>query len=448
MVSMPAPKIKLYVPDMWRTELNKLAKVKPEFKKIIKFEKLDEYKTGVNKSAIDRVQKKSDIEDDLLHILLLPITHFAIHKKDCDLRMIGPAISTKNDIFLFRNKVLPVKRRFITSKSQYFSVGVKESELTTTNAVRLLLANWTPDYFLRSQPESLAEVNSEIPEYVAKIKKHFLGMFNFREFTCPKERLNQLLLRNIDAAIFMGKELNYKNGNGEKRSLFQNPEIIDVLNVNRELNNIYNTQFFPRAVFSVFSKDVVNKASQMKEFVELINETVAQRHDSFFGKNGSRLSEANIQIPSYTGWKSDGDTVVTLIKFIADINRDEVISHRGKMQEDSGNIIGDAESISIQDFVYWGQVFWKEMMKLSKQYLAKFYAEKESNASYFKECKLVQGIIKESDCYWQKLDMHELVNRTSDDSVTRDTILHEALSFALKALNKRVASQDEYWRVS
>src|SRR5689334_11161862 len=121
---MPASKkrIVLFLPSMW-DELYKQAKLEapPEADWELQRITLDVETTGFSGNAYDMAHGFQQAGH--LPLLLLPVAHCAENIYDQNLAIVGPAVRTRDDVYVFRSRRKPSSRSL-------FRIGVKEEELT------------------------------------------------------------------------------------------------------------------------------------------------------------------------------------------------------------------------------------------------------------------------------------------------------------------------------
>lgn len=337
--------VMLYTPDMWN---NLFSSRRLDSKKLKKrwhdqnggelvVRKFDVKQSGLRTKAYDRVETDRKGKKHL-PVMLLPIGHCAENIRGQRLKIIGPAIATRNDIFVFRSRKDPPPGSDVTKKVSTFVVAVREAELTTSNISRVVLQHSRPDKFFPPQGS---------PNEWLDAKLRFTDIRHAEEAE-PKQRARALLDGKVHAAIFMGHELDMLGEFAE--------DLIDAANLNRLANNLYNVRLFPRALYVTFAKFVEDPhgAEAARAFAATINEEVRAYYSKTKEKHGAAL-ERRTQQPSLTGPEASFDEIRTIIKFT------EHMLHETFDKDREGSRQQQARHLVPEDFLFYEDVAAREI---------------------------------------------------------------------------------------
>ena len=211
----------LYVPKMWLDTTNKLLDASAAFRSETLPDIFEVSKSGILEDFYKTVRKDTKEE---LSVCLLPVAHCALNKIDQGLKVIGPAIATRNDIFLFRRTG---ERRKVQLP---FVVGTKELDLTTSNLFRVAASLAAHDMFFYSDD---AYLPSSLLDKSLDARTELINNIKCEEENSPSKRFKFLLEGIYDAAVFMGEDLTVRHPTTKKRGLiFGMRDVVDVLNLN------------------------------------------------------------------------------------------------------------------------------------------------------------------------------------------------------------------------
>ena len=317
--------IKLFLPDYWDSLFARLRlHVGKELDWELQSENLDIELTGGDGEAYNMIL--DDADENTIPIMVLPITHCLLNLNTKKLKIIGPAFKTINDIYLVRHK----KRSAINPED--IKIGVRETELTTSNISRVIFNHHFNDKFFNYDFDNDHKHNS-FSSYVSHIP-----------ILKPQERLEHVTNSTHNAAIFMGKELYELN-------IFNNSDLIVAANMNRIICNLFNIPIFPRAVFAVFEKYITNYYTKyLDEFFDLYNSLVKNLHDRQYKKYRSfHINET--QFFCFTGKQSKIDEINTLVKFTNELYHTDFGT-----KDRNTHLIGEKPNLTFKDFLWWKDI--------------------------------------------------------------------------------------------
>jgi hypothetical protein len=331
-------KFTLHIPRMWKPIIQPFDDPLGEFGRHIDIQLLSVSETGISDQAYRNIPPDTPA---LLHVLMLPVAHCALNMDDFRFKVVGPAIATRNDIFVFKARQKP------EILDGWFIVGTKEVDLTSSNIFRIVMANW-PDDMLFFSEDALSK--PEIRESVAKIKEHILSKLKCETQYHPEARLDRLRNGEYHAAVFMGEEL----GVG-KKSLFRQEDIIDVLNLNRRINSLYHVRSLPRAVLCIRNGENVDPKS-VDDFVLLYNKAVGRAAAS---SKVVRGADGRQQVPLMVGPSASEDEIETLIRFTQDMHSPHIKQWRRNDINDADRAkeLRASRELRRSDFTHWNVTY-------------------------------------------------------------------------------------------
>ncbi len=341
----------LYTPEMWnnlfsenRLDFNRLAeRWQRSTKGKLEHRQFDVETSGINPTAYQRFRKER--RPNALSIMLLPIGHCAENVESEALKIIGPAVATRNDIFVFRLRQEPPPST-PASEKDIFMVAVREAELTTSNISRVVLHHSTPDVFFPPRGSPHEWHDNKVERF---------GVVSHYTVSDPQARIDEIVNGEAHIAIFMGSEL-------EKVRPFDDERLIDVANLNRLVNNIYSVPMFPRAVYAVFASDTEGDGLEaVQTFAKVVNEEIDDYERKSRELRPPDEVERRTQTPTRTGEGASLEDIETILRFTRDM-----LSKKFKPDR-QGHRKQVARKLKRSDFLFYEDVaaplFYASMIK-------------------------------------------------------------------------------------
>jgi hypothetical protein len=365
--------VKVYYPKLWKRliEALKSSEFGTEF---ADWELIDVKDTGQDGT---KIQSLLSLNPNQANILILPITHSSLHINTLKLKIIGTAVATRDDIFVFRRNEDPQKT---PSKIPYFTIGVKDPDITTTYAFLLAMSRWDPDAIFHSNYKKMGPpiIQDAYKKTLENVKIVMNGRYKFRGVDSHVKRYDQLVNNkdkneSIDAAIFTGDELTIKK-NRMNIELFKDENIVDTMNVNRIINNIYGIRHFPRALMLVSEADLATHKSNIDNFIREYNNRIGSLDVKLSKVGGKHIARS--QILCKVGGECIKDHCDVAIKFTTAICKQPISTMRATdfFTEPNREQLSEARGLKPTDFLHFEELFydkWKYAIQKSVAGLVK-----------------------------------------------------------------------------
>lgn len=316
--------IDLHLPEYWDRLYNLLqAKMKRTPFEINRFD-LDIEITGEGGNAYSNIITTSK-ESGNIPIMVLPISHCVLNIDQYNLKIVGPAFKTINDVYL-------VRRKNCGTRPDSLIIGVREKELTTSNISRVVFNHIYEDRFF------FYDVREKMYEHA---HANISTKIRHKAYFTPEDRLKGLLKEELDASIFMGEELLDKR-------IYNDDNFIVAANLNRIICNLFNVQKFPRTVFATF-EDYIENIEPIESFFNVYNDVVEKTFINREYRHYETFHYPESQFHCLTGKLSNLDDVNTLVMFSKEIADKSFEGDRYKWT-------GRNEGLNGNDFIWWDDI--------------------------------------------------------------------------------------------